>query len=212
MAERTTTDWRVLHGALFVILMIGTLLVPVFRQWPWVWLAPLAFYFLVALCIAPMRRSLDWLRIGRITPKTVGASVALIVLSSVALLFFHRAMQGEVRPPAPLKVFGAGVASGIAFALLNATLEELVFRGILFDALESQWGKWMALFVTAAAFGVGHLHGYPPGRSGALLAGIYGLALGGLRLWTGGLALPILVHIASDATIYRLLMRDESPT
>ena len=37
---------------------------------------------------------------------------------------------------------------------------------------------------------------------GAQLAGTYGLALGWLRVFTGGLGLPGLTHITADATIF----------
>jgi membrane protease YdiL (CAAX protease family) len=86
-------------------------------------------------------------------------------------------------------------------------MEELVFRGILFDAIDSQWGPWISLIGTAVLFGLGHLHGYPPGMIGAVLAMLFGLALGALRVWTGRLLSPILAHIAADATIYSIVVR-----
>src|SRR3989442_14231459 len=118
MPEQRTSDWRALHGALFVILMIGALLVPILRQWPWLWLAPLAFYFAVALCVAPLRRSLQWLRIGQITARSFSASIALILLSSSALFLFpHPIQKGPTSSlPPPLKDFGAGVATRNAFS------------------------------------------------------------------------------------------------
>jgi membrane protease YdiL (CAAX protease family) len=63
----------------------------------------------------------------------------------------------------------------------------------------------IALAATTVLFALGHLHGYPPGPLGAVLAGIFGLALGLLRLWTGGLGLAIAVHVCVDATIFGLL-------
>ena len=63
----------------------------------------------------------------------------------------------------------------------------------------------VALGGTTVLFGLGHLHGYPPGPLGAVLAGLFGLALGLLRLRTGGLGLAIAVHVSADATIFGLL-------
>lgn len=103
--------------------------------------------------------------------------------------------------------FGGIIPFAILFSLLNAVCEELIFRGILFDALASHWSPWTAAVFTALLFGYGHLQGYPPGPRGAMLAGLFGLALGCLRILTGGLALPILAHIAADATIITLLTR-----
>lgn len=51
------------------------------------------------------------------------------------------------------------------------------------------------------------MHGYPPGLLGAALAGIYGLALAWLRVFTGGLGLPVITHIVADATIFIIVVR-----
>jgi hypothetical protein len=97
--------------------------------------------------------------------------------------------------------------AGIIFAILNAFLEELLFRGIFFDAIESQTGTTMAVIITAVMFGYGHMHGYPPGPIGAVLAGAYGLALGCLRVFTKGLGLPVLTHLTADATIFTIVVK-----
>ena len=98
------------------------------------------------------------------------------------------------------------IVAGFIFAVLNAFLEELLFRGVFFFAVEAQTGAPMAVVITAALFGYGHMHGYPPGPLGAVLAGVYGLALGWLRVSTGGLGLPVLAHIAADATIFIIVV------
>jgi membrane protease YdiL (CAAX protease family) len=88
--------------------------------------------------------------------------------------------------------------------LINATVQELVFRGVLFDSLESIWGRWGAILVTAFVFGIIHLRVMKfdiLGVGFASLALYFGVALGFLRAWSGGLALPIAVHVAADATI-----------
>ena len=107
----------------------------------------------------------------------------------------------------PVGALGGVAAAGIIFAVLNATLEEMVFRGVLFDAFSARWGLPAAVGGTAVLFGLAHLNGYPPGAVGACLAGVYGVALGLLRARVGGLALPVLAHVAADATIYGILVR-----
>ena len=82
----------------------------------------------------------------------------------------------------------------------------MVFRGILFDAFEPEWGWKIAVVATAALFGLGHSNGYPPGWPGAGLATLYGGMLGLLRVKTGGLLLPIGAHVVADATIYEILV------
>jgi hypothetical protein len=135
--------------------------------------------------------------------------VVIIALTAWALLIFNIAAQPDIqryRAFLPLVALPGTIMAGAGFAIINGTLEELVFRGVLFDAVQSQCGVGVALLGTAALFGLGHLHGYPPGLIGACLASFYGLLMGILRLWTRGLLLPIVAHIGADATIYALLV------
>jgi uncharacterized protein len=209
MTERMTlSDCRILHGVVFVVLTIGVLLIPPVRSWPWLWLVPLGVYFGLVGAASPLRRSLFWIRAGRITPGGVGATFVVIGVTTGVLILFQNLVSPDLRiyeSRLPWTTLGNGVLAGMSFALLNAIFEELVFRGILFDALASQWSTRITIFGTAALFALGHLHGYPPGATGACLAFAYGIILGALRAWTGGLILPVIAHIGADATIYMLL-------
>jgi membrane protease YdiL (CAAX protease family) len=212
---RPDSTWRPLHGGVFLALfLLLPLTLPFFLTWPWVWLAPLAGYLIVVSIVPPLRRTFAWPRCGRIDWSSTAATAILILLTSAVLVLYQVLAQPDVtalRASLPFAVLGGVVLAGVVFAVLNATLEELVFRGVLFDALASEWGGVMAVMVTAVLFGLGHRTGYPPGPVGVCLAGLYGLALGLLRLWVGGLALPILAHIAADATIYALLIHAGTP-
>lgn len=204
------SNHRVTHGVVFVLLFAGALLIPVLRSWPWVWLAPFVGYFAFVAGIPRLRRSMNWLRVGKISAASILVTVAVMALTALALVLFRAATPPDVArysAALPFESLGGVILAGIIFTIVNATLEELVFRGILFDALESQWGAWFTLMATSLLFCVGHLRGYPSGPAGAGLAAVFGLATGGLRLWTGGLALPIVAHLAADATIYMILIR-----
>lgn len=106
-------------------------------------------------------------------------------------------------PAAPLPVLLAGAA---LFALVNATLEELIWRGVLLDRLAAQFGPVVAVLVQAASFGVAHWYGVPRGASGALLAGLWAIMLGWLRVRSGGLAAPLLAHIVADSVIAAIIL------
>ena len=54
------------------------------------------------------------------------------------------------------------------------------------------------------------MDGHPPGAAGAILAGIYGFALGWLRVFTCGIGLPVAAHIVADATIYSILAQSRA--
>ena len=138
------------------------------------------------------------------------ATVLIMVGTTSALLMFHATAKPDVRACQallPLHALRSVVVAGAVFTVANATFEELVFRGVLFHAVQTQWGVWGTLIGTALLFGLGHLHGYPPGPWGACLAVLFGFVMGVLRLWTGGLLLPIVAHMGADATIYGILVR-----
>jgi len=189
--------------------MACALAFPALRGWPWVWLAPFLAYFLLIVCVPRFRRSMGWLRAGRLSRASIAVTIAVMALTVLALVLFHATAQPDVggfRAAIPFDALGGVITAGVVFTILNATLEELVFRGVLFDALRSQWGAWVTLAATALLFGLGHLRGYPSGVVGACLAALFGFAMGVLRLWTGGVALPIVAHMAADATIYCILV------
>lgn len=50
-----------------------------------------------------------------------------------------------------------GLLEVAGFLLVAAMLEELVYRGVLFQTLESAWGTWPALCLQAVVFGAVHL-------------------------------------------------------
>ena len=119
-------------------------------------------------------------------------------------------VQGEdyatrIMTPIPLETLGGFLIGGAVFLVFNAVMQEIIFRGVLLDAIRASWGWWVAILVTSVAFGLGHVHTYPPGVTGAVLSGIFGLALGMLRKHTGGLVMPVIAHIFADATIMGIL-------
>jgi membrane protease YdiL (CAAX protease family) len=197
-----------LHGGVFLGLLLAARLGLPGVGWPWLWVVPLAAYAAVVLVIPPLRRSYPGLRWGRLSWPAVGVTAAVSVLACGVLVGYQVLFRPDVSALAaglPVAAFGNLVLAGVCFSVANAVLEEIVFRGVLYDALEAEWGAFLAVAVTAVAFGAGHLHGYPPGVLGSVLAGVYGAALGLLRWWTGGLALPIGSHICADATIFGIL-------
>jgi membrane protease YdiL (CAAX protease family) len=202
-----------MHGLVIIALIAVATFVPVFRMWPLLWVVPLIGYAGLVRLVPPLRATFRPWRFGRVSSSTVAATVAIAVGSCAVLVTFHLLAQPDVsafRTYLPVATLGGIVAAGVLFSLCNALFEELIFRGILFDAIESEWGVWIAVAGTAFLFGYGHLGGYPPGPVGAVLAGIYGLCLGGLRVFSGGLGLPVAAHIAADATIFTIVARSGS--
>ncbi|MBY0526470.1 MAG: CPBP family intramembrane metalloprotease [Gemmataceae bacterium] len=212
MEKRDTQDsWAAIHGGLFLVLMPLLLLlgpalgIPALARWPWYFLAPLLGYALVVGAIAPLRHSVHWLRVGRLDARVLLATAGIVVLSSTALILYFVAFRPDLRALAeqlPVRSVMPVILAGALFALSNALMEEIIFRGILQDALTSQLGERTAILVQAVVFGLGHMRGYPPGEIGMVLAGIYGLMLGVVRAWTGGLGATFIAHVFADATIF----------
>ncbi|WP_437817418.1 CPBP family intramembrane glutamic endopeptidase [Sorangium sp. So ce1078] len=98
------------------------------------------------------------------------------------------------------------IAGGAVFAVLNATLEEAIWRGVLQPSLAAAWGARAAVALQAASFGAQHAHGFPRGLLGVFLAGSWAVMLGLLRQHSRGLLAPVLAHVVADATIAALVI------
>jgi len=202
--------WRAAHGLTLLVLIIALGLVPVLRAWPWLWLASIAAYFLLVAVVPLLRASFRPWRFGRVSTFSIAATLVIAVGSCAVLVIFHvsnRYALGVLPMLVPHRMLGSVFIAGVVVSVLNALFEEVVFRGVFFDAIEAPCGDWVAVAATAAIFGYAHMHGYPSGPLGALLAGIYGLALGWLRVVTGGIGLPVIAHITADATIFIIAAR-----
>jgi uncharacterized protein len=84
-----------------------------------------------------------------------------------------------------------------SFALLvfAAAFEEILFRGILFQTLESALGTAWALALSGTLFGVLHLGNTNATITGAIAVGLAGVALGAVFAWTRDLWLLIGIHL-----------------
>lgn len=90
--------------------------------------------------------------------------------------------------------------ASIESALAGAIVEELIFRGLMLQAIDKLGGKPLALAVTSLFFGVAHL-----GNPGATLWGGFAIALeagvllGSAFLWRRNLWFAIGLHFAWNA-------------
>lgn len=208
--QRAPIDWRPLHAVLFTGLLISVTAVPAFCTWPLLWIIPLVAYGVLVALLPPFRQMFRWWGFGKATSSAVTATLAIMTGSCAVLISFDILTRPDVRAYRhflPVEKLGGVWAAGVIFAVFNATFEEVVYRGILFDAIRSQLSDRTAIIATAFLFGYAHMQGYPPGPLGAVFAGIYGLCMGWLRSFSGGIGLPIAAHITADATIFILITR-----
>lgn len=200
----------VLHALVFlaVFLSCAAGLTPL--TWPWYLALPLFAYAGITLALPILRRTAPRLPMGRLSGAPLASAAGLSLATASVLVGFHAVFRPDVTELAaglPVAAFGNLLLAGICFSVINAALEELVFRGVLWHVIAEEWNGGVALAVTSLLFGWGHLHGYPPGPIGAVLAGLYGLTLGILRWWAGGLGLAVACHFCADATIFGIMLR-----
>ncbi|MFI9384684.1 lysostaphin resistance A-like protein [Kutzneria sp. NPDC052558] len=89
--------------------------------------------------------------------------------------------------PLPLAL---GIVMFLYTWLIGPACEELIFRGLLWGAIERlQWSRWAALVLSTAIFAVSHLE---PLRTSLLL--VIAIPIGWARLVTGRLPASIVAH------------------
>lgn len=158
----------------------------------------------------PGRHDHPILRFGRLSAAEAGMVLGLVACSATALLIFSWSAPPRLGDGArilegmsPLSL----VTACVVFAAVNGFVEEVLFRGVIQQHLTRVIGSWAAVVTQALAFGILHLNGYPYGPVGVVLAAVYGLLLGALRLRSGGLLAPWVAHACADAVIFVLIVQ-----
>jgi hypothetical protein len=96
----------------------------------------------------------------------------------------------DLAAPNPGLALWTPIVAGVAVA------EEMVLRGVLFDAVRGWGGDGWALAATTGLFGLIHVPLYGVGALPIDLA--VGLLLGGLRIVSGGVLAPAIAHVIAD--------------
>lgn len=202
------------HSLLFVVvfgsafLVLGALLEDLFT-WPFHLLFPLVIAAMAARVWKPeVRLSLGW-RTGETASRMWLAAFAVSILAIAALVTWAELVQPDMqtfREMVPQGNLAVLISAALGFALLNATMEEMIWRGGIQSWLVGQSNTTLAILIQGISFGTLHWAGFPSGWSGVALATIYGVMLGWLRHATSGLAAPIVAHILADLTIFLLVI------
>lgn len=203
-------DPRVSYAFELCLIILAVSLVPALHTWNPIVIPAIAFAVL-----ARVRRDWisanRWLLRGRASPATWLLFSVTIPLTAGALVGWANLVQPDLTIYAemiPGQGLGIVLATAIVFSVFNAIAEEVVFRGVLWQALvDAGLATGAVLIIQAVAFGIMHFGGVPSGVAGMVLATIYGLALGGIRYLSKGLMMPVVVHIFADLTIVMIVLR-----
>jgi membrane protease YdiL (CAAX protease family) len=96
----------------------------------------------------------------------------------------------------------------LVVAEINAACEEISSRGFWKNEFFLHTNSiQQANLLQAAAFGWWHYHGIPSGWTGVGLTFVYGLIMGLLQDYYGGLLVPILAHTIADYFIFAVIAR-----
>jgi uncharacterized protein len=125
------------------------------------------------------RRRPDELKLDGRSVLLGGASGALLVALPIALLFALGAYE-----LVEFRGFSAGLWGVAAVIAIAATLEEIIYRCLLFRILERYWGTVPALVLQAPVFALAHWGNVEGGGTADLVLMLISVTLLGL-LWAG---------------------------
>ncbi len=147
----------------------------------------------------------------------IGSAVVLVLCGLLVLQAHAVTRSGEALRAARRQmesldaILPHNSREGQMFSVLSVTAgicEEIVYRGFLLSYLGSYFTPWVALPLSALAFGLGHAY---QGSRGILKTGATGLVLGLVVLGTGSILPAIVLHMAVDVTSGRIGRRALEP-
>ncbi len=128
---------------------------------------------------------------------------ATIRSSWPVLVRLRRVIEQQVVP-----LFAGCTVWGIAtISILAGVGEEALFRGVMQTNLAGAMGVVPAVLVTSVLFGLVHF----VTSTYAVMAGIIGLYLGVISIWSGNLLVPMVVHALYDFVALMYLARYVRP-
>lgn len=126
----------------------------------------------------------------------LGGCAALAVNILFSLIGFTG--SSEVYEQVAEKQFALPIWAGIIlYGIVSPLAEEIVFRGIVYNRMHRQYGKWIAIIGSALLFGLYH---------GNIVQALYGFMLGLLIAVLyekyASFAVPVIIHSAANVFVY----------
>lgn len=201
-------DVYTMHFNIFLIFCYLMNWFPHFANYPFSQLTSLLLYGYTVMVIPSLRQSVGWIRVGKFDASIWRLIAIASVLSCAALVAWVKwsgpdlsrfsGMLPSGRAPGML------LLNGLLFVAFNAAEEEIIWRGVMMEALDSAFGAGvLSIVIQAASFAAVHyLNGFPNGVSGSLIVFACGFMLGIIRRKSKGIVACWLAHMASDILIY----------
>lgn len=142
-------------------------------------------------------------------PRAPGTASTHFLLAGAALALLVQVVSLPVKNKLPIeRLFQNQEAAFLlaAFGILVAPfVEEVIFRGFLFAAVERSFGLRPAVWMTSLLFATIHIPQLRGGGPQVLAIFGVGLALSWIRGRTGSLAPPYYMHLAYNTTLFAML-------
>ena len=198
------------HLNLFFVIYFLTPYLPHFRGYPFSQLTLLILYSCTVMSVPTLRGSVGWLRAGTMARLIWILIFALIIISCAALVAWVYFVSPDLsryqrliphEPPVLIYLFG------LLFCMFNAALEEITWRGVMMEALDSAFGPGIcSIIIQAASFATAHfVGGFPNGYTGSAMTFAYALVLGFIRRKSKGMLGCWIAHSAADFSIFCLI-------
>jgi membrane protease YdiL (CAAX protease family) len=127
-------------------------------------------------------------------------SVAAVLVFGLWIYFDKATIQNPVPLTWPVDTL---IIMGIGFAFYLSIVEEIIFRSFIFERAKSATGTNWAIAIQATFFGFMYYRGgVPSGIEGAILGGLFGIALGYLVKKTNSIYLSMLVHFIVTLAVF----------
>lgn len=178
------------------------------QVWPAYFVIPIIIAALTSVAVGSEAELLAAVKPGRLGRAEVAFVLLISATAALALLIWVWALKPELSgftAMLPSWSVPALVGAGIGFAVINAVLEEVIWRGVFQHWLLSVATAAGAIVIQALSFGGAHYRGFPSGFVGVGLSTLYGLMLGALAFRSRGLLAPIVAHVTADAVIFAII-------
>lgn len=152
---------------------------------------------------------LNWLGVADGDSWTSVGTIFLIIMTVVTgfVLWLQVGRGSGITP----RILVSALPLAVAFSIVNALGEELLFRLPIAEALSPVWSLWAVAAASAVIFGVPHYFGNPGRLPGVVMAAFMGWLLTWAVVQTDGLGWAFVIHLAQDVVIITLLIaRDRS--
>ena len=192
MKDLQTLSWPLLVAQVFSYATTLALIMPVLpllakRTWPQLGLR------------APRLSDLSFALVGAV------AMVAATVAAGAAEQALFHLKPDEVQVQLLRSARGSMIGAFVFFACIAAPfVEELTFRGFIFNAVRRYSPVWVAALVSSVLFGLAH---WQPGNAGALLPlAVAGAVLALVYYRTGSLVASMLTHALFNSVTVVLVL------